>query len=460
MNDLTFKQKYLVKDDFYRYDKGPILFYCGNEGPIEMFYNNTGFQTHTLAKELNGLVVFMEHRYFGESWPFGNEEESLKKGNNKYLTSLQALNDYVVFLNWFKKSLGCGDDECPVIAIGGSYGGMLAAWIRMKFPNVVDASLAASAPIYQFLNREGLNQTLFYSIITRNYAQNGCSDKIHQAYQLLTNIIDSPASTKLFKDQFDPIFANITQAMNTCEPITNSTGLQQLRTYMDTAYSYMAMTNYPQASSFLRPMPAWPANASCIPMEAVNSNSTIFELFSAIKLSTDTFYNYDQSANCSDTTQGDDGASDNDMSGWNILACSDMVLPMASNGKSDMFYSQPWNFEQYKEWCNYTYGVTPNYDWALDFYGGRNDLEMQNFSNIFFSNGMLDPWSGGSPTEYLSEDLPVNYMYASAHHNDLRLPQEGDPESVVQGRELEIKYLKKWIQHKLPPNYFVKMSDY
>lgn len=133
--------------------------------------------------------------------------------------------------------------------------------------------------------------------------------------------------------------------MNTCEPITNSTGLTQLRTYMDTAYSYMAMTNYPQASSFLRSMPAWPANASCIPMEAVNSNSTVFELFSAIKLSTDTFYNYDQSANCSDISQGDDGASDNDMSGWNILACSDMVLPMASNGKTDMFYNQPWNFE-------------------------------------------------------------------------------------------------------------------
>lgn len=88
MSDLTFKQKYLVKDDFYKYDKGPILFYCGNEGPIEMFYNNTGFMTHTLAKEFNGLVVFMEHRYFGESWPFGDEKESLKKGNNKFLTSL------------------------------------------------------------------------------------------------------------------------------------------------------------------------------------------------------------------------------------------------------------------------------------------------------------------------------------------------------------------------------------
>lgn len=29
------------------------------------------------------------------------------------------------------------------------------------------------------------------------------------------------------------------------------------------------------------------------------------------------------------------------MSGWNILACADMVLPMVSNGVTDMFYSLP-----------------------------------------------------------------------------------------------------------------------
>jgi hypothetical protein len=50
------KQKLVIK-----YYKNKFL---GNEGPIEMFYNNSGFLNDYLAPEFNALVVYMEHRYF------------------------------------------------------------------------------------------------------------------------------------------------------------------------------------------------------------------------------------------------------------------------------------------------------------------------------------------------------------------------------------------------------------
>lgn len=53
-----------------------------------------------------------------------------------YLTSEQALADYAVLIKHIKTTTpGAGSSK--VIAFGGSYGGMLAAWFRMKYPNVV-----------------------------------------------------------------------------------------------------------------------------------------------------------------------------------------------------------------------------------------------------------------------------------------------------------------------------------
>lgn len=53
------------------------------------------------------------------------------------------------------------------------------------------------------------------------------------------------------------------------------------------------------------------------------------------------------------------------MSGWNILACGDMVMPMSSNGVTDMFRPIPWSSTAYNAWCNVTYGIQPNYNWAI-----------------------------------------------------------------------------------------------
>ena len=143
--------RYLVDDQYYKNASSglprPILFYAGNEGDIWDFYANSGFMTETLAEKWGALVVFGEHRYFGQSFPF-ERKYAFAEGNNTYLTVENTMMDYVELIKHVKTKYGA--ENKAVIAFGGSYGGMLAAWIRMKYPHVFQGSLAASAPILQF----------------------------------------------------------------------------------------------------------------------------------------------------------------------------------------------------------------------------------------------------------------------------------------------------------------------
>lgn len=53
-----------------------------------------------------------------------------------YLTSMQVLADFAELIPYLKANVVKCPNNTPVIAFGGSYGGMLAVWFRMKYPTV------------------------------------------------------------------------------------------------------------------------------------------------------------------------------------------------------------------------------------------------------------------------------------------------------------------------------------
>lgn len=111
-DNVTFPLRYLINDSYVKDSRSPILFYTGNEGDIELFAENTGFMWK-VAEELQGMLVFAEHRYYGKSLPFGNE--SYKDPQHLgYLTSEQALADFVDLLEEKVNS----DRTRPVICFG------------------------------------------------------------------------------------------------------------------------------------------------------------------------------------------------------------------------------------------------------------------------------------------------------------------------------------------------------
>ena len=95
----TFSMRYVVEDRYYNdptmvNKTRPILFYAGNEGDIYSFYHNSGFITEHLARKFGALVVFGEHRFFGESFPFP-KDVALTYPYNTYLTVENTLEDYI-----------------------------------------------------------------------------------------------------------------------------------------------------------------------------------------------------------------------------------------------------------------------------------------------------------------------------------------------------------------------------
>ncbi|KAK6052724.1 serine carboxypeptidase S28 [Cooperia oncophora] len=193
----TFPMKWLWNNTFYK-SGGPIFFYTGNEGNIEGFVTATGMMWD-LAPRYNAAVIFAEHRFYGASQPFGNDSYAVSSRcftfsveafshlislsiqsihNMGYLTSEQALADYADLITELKtanNSLGITyPADTPVIAFGGSYGGMLSAWFRMKYPHLITGAWASSAPLLYFKGG-GIDQGAFDSITTRTYEASGCN---------------------------------------------------------------------------------------------------------------------------------------------------------------------------------------------------------------------------------------------------------------------------------------------
>ena len=72
----TFNQRYMVGIDYWdKKANAPIFFFTGAEGgDITKVYDYAYAYVQDVAKSMGAMLVYMEHRYFGFSQPFGAAE--------------------------------------------------------------------------------------------------------------------------------------------------------------------------------------------------------------------------------------------------------------------------------------------------------------------------------------------------------------------------------------------------
>ncbi|XP_049620786.1 thymus-specific serine protease [Suncus etruscus] len=155
----TFLQRYWVNDQHWTSPDGPVFLHLGGEGSLGPGSVTRGHPA-ALAPAWGALVIGLEHRFYGLSVPPGG----LEMAQLQFLSSRHALADVVSARLALPRLLNISASS-PWICFGGSYAGSLAAWARLKFPHLLFAAVASSAPVLAVLDFSGYNDVVSRSLL-------------------------------------------------------------------------------------------------------------------------------------------------------------------------------------------------------------------------------------------------------------------------------------------------------
>lgn len=111
--------------------------------------------------------------------------------------------DYINLVKYLKTWYNA--DDKAVIGFGGSYGAMLATWIRMKHPHVFQGVLASSAPILYFTNSSTSYEWSFAAQASIDFRDAGpnCYTGIKSGFNNLTSSSTIPMYRKYISEVFN-----------------------------------------------------------------------------------------------------------------------------------------------------------------------------------------------------------------------------------------------------------------
>ena len=205
----TYKQRYFICNEQYFKPNSTIFFYTGNESPVTLYVNNTGLMWEN-SESFNAMLIFAEMRYFGKSFPF--EKYDILFENNDYWSYLnidQAMADYATLIEFILTKYNSYDSK--IIGFGGSLGGMICSWFRIKFPMWINGCISGSAPIMGLMDLipsigDGLyfadGETFDASKDGGNPTDN-CKNNIHTSWDIIFNWITTPEGRTKLKDAFN-----------------------------------------------------------------------------------------------------------------------------------------------------------------------------------------------------------------------------------------------------------------
>jgi len=424
-NDVsTWKQRYIVNQTFWRGNGFPIFVMLGGEGPMGEAELAGHFILNEKAEKYGALMVSVEHRFYGESIP---GDGTLSTENLRLLSADQALADFAVFIDFIKKEFKAADSK--VVTFGGSYSGSLSAWMRQKYPNLVDISYASSAPVFAKLDFPE-----YFKVVTESLGST-CASRLTQAYRKIESLMETDPSKVLndFKACSNPV-----------------TALDKATFFEALSDSVAGVVQYSGDNNGLGRM--WNVSKMCAIIgttgDAYDSYVEFVSEYLNSQGETCTDSSYD--AEIQELKKTDPTAPGAAGRSWMYQTCVEYGYYQTVESP-DVPFSKLINLDYFLGMCKDVYGIektspAKSVDYTNSYYGGRDVRS----NKIVFLNGSVDPWHalGLISDTPKPEEMPVCYIKGTAHCADLYSSSPNDLESLTDARNKAWNYLDKWLAEK------------
>lgn len=410
----TWAQRYLINDTHWD-GTGPVFMMINGEGPMSVG-SVVAYQYIQWAEQFKALVVSLEHRFYGESQPF----DSLDTENLVYLDADQALADAANFRQFVANKFNAHNNQ--YITFGGSYAGELSSWMRLKYPHLIDASVASSGPVnaevdfYQYL--EVVEDSLVY------YGQQICVDNIQAA----TDKIQALAAATDGLSSLSAMF-------NTCNPIQTE---DVPNFFQSLAGNFMGVVQYN------------------LEIQGVNISTLCNIMTNSAKDPLSNYldvWNMFLGGECSDVSYEDmiEELQNTTISfgvggrQWFYQTCVEFGYFQTSDGANQPF-GNLFGLATQTQQCDDVFGFEflPDVNWTKTEFGGNHP----DGSNIIYVNGLIDPWHAlGVLSAPSGAPYNVLVIEGTAHCADMLPAASYSPPGLGVAQETIRQQLQTWISN-------------
>ncbi|CAK4098220.1 unnamed protein product [Aphanomyces euteiches] len=223
------RQRYYFNKEYWGGPGFPIFLMIGGEAAIQPSdVSHEMFHMNTLAIEHKALLLSLEHRYYGESYPVPD----MSVENMQYLTISQALADIALFHDHIAEEYETPSSKW--IAFGGSYPGNLAVWLKQEYPHVVVGSVASSAPVKLVADYKE-----YMEVVGKDFERGGaeCGKSIQNAMQALDDAIVEALKTP------GDVESTLYEVLFPCDPLQTEKDAFVLETAVKVHFQTVAQHN-------------------------------------------------------------------------------------------------------------------------------------------------------------------------------------------------------------------------